>query len=138
MALPAIFCPKCDSLVLDANRCPNCDWRRLPVTEGAGKLVWAVALEVKLPRKESHPIAANGCVYLPTDNGQIVALDTQATATEKSIKWRYHLDRNYRCYSVAVWHDHLLVGVESLGGFPVPPGELRRTLEETAFDEEGG
>jgi hypothetical protein len=54
MALPAIFCPQCDTLVLDAILCPACHWRR-PVAVGeVGKPIWAVALEVKLPSKGSH------------------------------------------------------------------------------------
>jgi hypothetical protein len=53
-----------------------------------------------------------------------VALDTGVTEAREAIKWRYQLDPPYRCYRMAVWDEYLLPGVEYIGGFPAPQGEL--------------
>jgi outer membrane protein assembly factor BamB len=124
MALPAIFCSQCDTLILDASQCPACHWQRPVMTGEVGQPVWAVALEVKLPRKESHPVAAGDFAFIPTDAGQIVALHTGAAKVEEAIKWRHQPDPRYRCHRVAVWDEYLLLGSEYTGGFPAPQGEL--------------
>lgn len=124
MALSTIFCPKCNTLILDAEQCHHCHWRRPVVLGDVGKPVWAVALEVKLPRQESHPIAVGDTVYFSTDNGQIIALDAMAVSSQDSIKWRYQFDQRYRCHGVCGWGEFLLAGTEYTGGFPNPPGAL--------------
>ncbi|MBN1219384.1 MAG: PQQ-binding-like beta-propeller repeat protein [Anaerolineae bacterium] len=124
MAVATIFCPRCDTLILEADRCPTCHWHRPVVTSEVGKPIWAVALEVKLPRQESHPLAVDGMVYAPTENSQLVALDALAAVAEDSIKWRHQFDQRYRCHTVTVWNEDVLVGLEYTGGFPAPPGEL--------------
>jgi outer membrane protein assembly factor BamB len=89
-----------------------------------GDLLWAVALETKLPSKGAHPVATGHFIYFPTDTNQIIALDTAETDVEAVIKWWHQIDSQYRCHSLAVWNDYLVLSQEYLGGFPAPPGEL--------------
>jgi hypothetical protein len=56
-ALPAIFCPQRDTLILAAEQCPACGWRRPRAVGEVGQLAWAVALEAKLPRQGARPVA---------------------------------------------------------------------------------
>ncbi len=134
MTLPTIFCPQCDTLILDAKQCPTCQWLRPGTAGSVGQPVWAVALEAKLPRRESRPTAAAGLVYLPTENGQIVALNPAAPTPAEVITWRYQLPGRYRCQAVAAWNDHLLLGNEYTGGFPAPEGELLLLSAQTGSE----
>lgn len=124
MTAPTIFCPQCDSLILNQEQCSNCQWRQPSVSGEVGKPSWAVALEAKLPSKESHPVANNHNIYFVAENGQIIAVDTLETGSENVIKWRYQLDSRYRCHGVAIWKEYILPGIEFAGGFPIPPGEF--------------
>jgi outer membrane protein assembly factor BamB len=81
-------------------------------------------LEARLPRQGVRPVAAGRLLCLPTEQSQLVAVDTTATAPEEAIKWRYQLDPRYQGYSVAIWRDFVLLGNEYTGGFPAPQGEL--------------
>lgn len=121
MPLPVIFCPDCNSLILEAKECPACHWQRPVVMGRVGQPEWEIALEAQLPSKNSHPVAAHGCTYFATDSGQIIAVDIEAKG---AIKWRHNLDPRYRCHGVAVWQDTLLPGLEYSGGFPTPPINL--------------
>lgn len=135
MVLPEIFCPECGALVLDAAICSACRWRR-PATDGEiGQPAWRVALDVKLPRHGSRPVAAGHVAYFPTEGGQIVALDTGANGSDQAINWRYQLDSRYSCQGVTVWDEYLLFGTEYTGGFPTPKGELT-VLSARSGDEQ--
>ncbi len=124
MALPTIFCPQCDALILDSVQCSNCHWQRPSTSGDIGQPAWAVALGAKLPSRDSHPVAHGHFVYFSTDNSQIVALDVLEAEPEQVVKWKHQIDTRYRCHSLAVWDKSLLLGNEFLGGFPTPPGEL--------------
>ncbi len=134
MVLPDIFCPECGALVLDAETCSVCHWRRPVATGEIGRPAWTIALDVKLPRNGSRPVAAGNFVYFPTEAGQIVALDTGAIDTGQAVKWRYQLDSRYSCQGVTVWDEYLLFGNEYVGGFPTPKGELT-VLSASSGDE---
>ncbi|MDX1524501.1 MAG: PQQ-binding-like beta-propeller repeat protein, partial [Anaerolineae bacterium] len=124
MGLPVLFCPQCNALIYDADQCSNCTWHR-PATSGTvGKPAWAVALESALPSKLSHPVSNGNYVFFPTDSGEIVALNALEAEPEQAIKWRFRIDSRYRCHSVAVWDEHVVIGSEFAGGFPTPSGEL--------------
>jgi outer membrane protein assembly factor BamB len=124
MTLPIIFCPQCDTLILEAEQCPTCHWRRPGAGSEVGKPAWAVALEAKLPSQASYPLASNGCVYIPTENGHIVALDSLESDPDNVIKWRHQITSRYRCHGLVAWNEYILLGNEFAGGFPTPPGEL--------------
>jgi len=124
MSLPTIFCPKCETLILDAASCPDCDWRRPAAAGAVGQPAWAVALEAKLPRKGTRPTAAGGFVCIPTDDGQILAVDGADPDPENPISWQHGLDQGFQCHAVAVWDQYLLAGAEYAGGFPTPQGAL--------------
>ncbi len=90
----------------------------------AGQLVWAVALGAKLPHQGSRPAAVGQFICFPTEQNQLVALDTRAANPAEAIKWRYQFDPRYQSYSVATWRDYVLLGNEYTGGFPTPQGEF--------------
>jgi len=123
MTLPTIFCPECETLVLDAAGCPACDWRRPPAGGAVGRPAWAAALEAKLPRKGARPAVSGSRVHLPTEDGQLVTLD--ASRPDDPILGRYCLEAGYQCHTLAVWGDRLVVGAEYGKGFPAPQGALQ-------------
>ena len=131
MALPTIFCPQCDHLILAADQCDQCGWQR-PVIKGeVGRPIWAVALEAKLPRQYSRPVAAGRRLYFITADGHLVALETDPLRASATIRWRRPLAPNTRGLRVAVWEEALLLGLEYTGNFPKPPGALRLLSAES-------
>lgn len=86
-----IFCPK-EHLILDARRCPICDWER-PLPQDVGSIAWG---PVGLPGGLGGPGAgvfavpavAQHVVVLPQRNGELAALDT----VSGEIIWQTALD----------------------------------------------
>lgn len=135
MALPTIFCPQCDHLILAEPQCDRCGWQRPLIKGEVGRPIWAVALEAKLPRQYSRPVAAGRRIYFLTADGQLVALETDPAQATATIRWRRPLEPNTRCLSVAVWEEALLLGLEYTGNFPKPPGALRVLSAESGEEQ---
>ncbi len=109
---------------METNQCPSCQWQRPAQSGELGKPAWAVAVEAKLPSKDSYIAAKGNLIFISTDNGQVIALDTLASNPDNKILWRHQIDSRYRCHNVALWKENVLLGNEFSGGFPTPPGEL--------------
>lgn len=107
MSTNIIFCPNCDTLILDAARCPACGkWERPPQpSAGRGALAWRVSLPAALA---SCLTLADGVLYACDADGKLHALDA---ATGKP-RWQQPVDLGeWRVYrQIAVADDLVLVG----------------------------
>lgn len=134
MTLPTIFCPNCNTLILDADYCHVCGWQRVQ-PQAAGEITWAAALETPLSRNRggggSRPLESNGVVFVPTEKGSIFAVGGSA---DNNIIWRYQLDKDYRCDAIVRWNNSLILGSEYGGGFPQPVGNLIALNIETGTE----
>ena len=72
-----IFCPQCNTLILDQPACPACGWKR-PYQEGdAGKQIWRTELGRALPKPHCSAVVATGRYCLSPQDGTIAALDLE-------------------------------------------------------------
>lgn len=85
-----VFCPTCDTLILDAPVCPSCSWQRPPAQIAAGTLAWKVRLGTKLPRPRCRGVLVGGCYVLPDAVGGLHAID----AASGILAWRHQLGAN--------------------------------------------
>ncbi len=114
--MPTIFCPTCDTLILDAPSCVACGWQR-PVEIGdAGKLIWRVELGRALPKPHASAIVAGGRLCLSADDGTIIGLDLQAG----QVAWERQIDAGHATHTLAT--DGMLLFVSSVDTQPIPTG----------------
>src|SRR5581483_11209001 len=73
--MPPIFCPTCDTLILDAPACPVCGWQRTLVLGDTGLALWHTELGRALPRTQAAAAIAADRYCLSTEDGAIVVLD---------------------------------------------------------------
>lgn len=123
MTLPQIFCPKCDTLVLKNDTCSKCDWQRPLRGINSGKVAWAEPLRTKLPRHGTQPLADQQFVYLTTESGRVIALDTLAKPPAR-LHWNERLPPDYTTHSVALWKGQIVVGAEYRAGLTNQNGAL--------------
>ena len=71
---PAIFCPACDALILNAARCPACQWERPAPPAGRGAELWRAALPAPLV---SGLTLAGGALYGCDETGKFHALSAE-------------------------------------------------------------
>src|SRR5512135_18892 len=116
-----IFCPTCKRFVGDKAQCPYCDWVRPAELSRVGQIQWQTRAltDEALPGMPAYPVQlteANGLIFMPLDNGELVALDA---ATGRPV-WQRRLrdDHKLRTHGVALWKDALLIGAENLSDLP--------------------
>src|SRR5690349_4558460 len=110
--MPTIFCPTCDTLILDAPGCPACGWRR-PVEAGAeGAELWRAELGRALPKQASAAIVG-GRYCVATDDGALVALGVQTG----KIEWEQTLSATQR-HTLASNDRRLLVSPVDIRALP--------------------
>ena len=116
-----IFCPHCDRFVGQRDGCEHCNWVRPTQPSPLGRIKWEARLSVQEPVPGMPPFparisASQGLLFIPTENGDVVALD----AKTGQVAWQRTLrpDRKLRTNAVAVWRDVILIGAEHLADLP--------------------
>ena len=122
-----IFCPVCHRFVGEQDRCRHCAWARPPRVAPIGEVLWQVRLseEDPLPGMPAFPVTlttAHGLIFVPTEQGEVVALDIAGG----EITWRRIVrpDGKLRTYRATPWRDWLLIGPQYVGERP----EMGRSL----------
>jgi len=114
--LPAIFCPSCDTLILDAAACPSCGWRR-PIAAGdVGNETWRIELEHKLPRAQGSAAIASGHYCVSAEDGTIVALDM---ATGQAV-WERPFEAARLRHALASNGEHIFINSVDIQAIPTP------------------
>src|SRR5262249_3482577 len=82
-----IFCPQCDTLILDAAVCPACGWQWPAEGGAAGAHIWQAELGHRLSKPRCYPAIAGDMYCLPTEDGMVVASDLHSgqPAWERSL-----------------------------------------------------
>ncbi len=80
-----IFCPQCDTLILDQPTCAACGWQRPPPDAGAGAEVWRYHLGQALSKPLNYPVIAGNHYCVATGDGLIIALDLE----RGQLAWKY-------------------------------------------------
>jgi outer membrane protein assembly factor BamB/tetratricopeptide (TPR) repeat protein len=112
--MPPIFCPTCDTLVLDQPACPTCGWRRPRAAVDAGKEIWRMELEHKLPRAQGSAAIAGGRYCVSAEDGAIVALDAETG----QVVWEQALNAHHR-HALATDTQRILVSPVDIQAIPV-------------------
>jgi outer membrane protein assembly factor BamB/tetratricopeptide (TPR) repeat protein len=109
-----IFCPTCQTLILDASRCAHCQWER-PAQPSAerGAVAWQVTLPAAL---DSSLTVAEGTLYLGDAAGKLHAFD----ATTGQPRWPQPVDlAGWRIYrQAAVAQGRVIVGPSDKAAIP--------------------
>jgi outer membrane protein assembly factor BamB len=132
-----IFCPNCHRFVGLNDKCKHCGWTRPPQPSAIGQIKW----ETRLAREEPAPgmppfpariACANGLIFLPTETGDIVALDVETG----QVKWQRTLraDRKLRTTAIAAWEEMILIGAEHLADLPTRDRKLMAWQAATGQD----
>jgi outer membrane protein assembly factor BamB len=115
-----IFCPNCHRFVGQREKCEHCNWVRPTQPSPLGQVKWEAQLssEDSIPGM-SFPVRitqSNGLLLIPTENGDIAALDAETG----QVAWQRTIrpDRKLRTNAVAVWRDVILIGTEHLITLP--------------------
>jgi outer membrane protein assembly factor BamB/tetratricopeptide (TPR) repeat protein len=134
-----IFCPNCQRFIGPCDKCEHCHWVRPAQPSSLGRIKWKARLgaEEPVPGMPSFPAritASDDLLFIPTENGDVVALDAETG----QIAWRRTIrpDRKLRTNAVAVWRDVILIGAENLVELPSRDRELlawRTTTGEDAW-----
>jgi outer membrane protein assembly factor BamB len=129
-----IFCPQCNTLVLDAAVCPNCGWQRPRAAGEVGHAMWQIELGRALPKPLAAATIAGERFCVATEEGAVIALDiaTGQMAWERTIGAGAAL-------TLAASGSRLLVGAMDLR--PLPGGSkpllaLDATTGETIWQYE--
>jgi outer membrane protein assembly factor BamB len=116
-----IFCPTCHRFVGQRDKCPYCDWTRPAQPSPLGQVKWEARLSTEEPIPGMPPFsvrvtAHDGLLLIPTENGDIAALDAETG----QVAWQRTIrpDRKLRTNAVAVWRDVILIGTEHLATLP--------------------
>lgn len=111
-----IFCPKCETLILESPACRNCGWQRVALTDEVGTEVWTVDLGTKLNKPHCYPVVAGNYYCLGTEDGTLIALD----AENGEIVWEHALDEGLMAHALATDGERLFVGGEDVSPIPSP------------------
>jgi len=109
-----IFCPTCDTLILDAPSCAACGWQRPYQAGDAGKMIWRAELGRALPKPRTSAVVAGGHYCLSSDDGTIIALDLSSG----QVAWERQIDAGHATHTLATDGDRLLVS--SVDTRPIP------------------
>jgi outer membrane protein assembly factor BamB/tetratricopeptide (TPR) repeat protein len=109
-----IFCPTCDTLLLDAPACPACGWRRPPELGDAGKQLWRAEPGRALPRAQGSAAIAGGRFCVAADDGTIVALDLASG----QVAWERAIDPGRLRHTLASDGARLFVGSADMQALP--------------------
>jgi len=114
--MPPIFCPTCDDLILDQPACTTCGWRRPFAASDAGKEIWRIELEHKLPRAQGSAAIAGRRYCVSAEDGTIVALDL-ATG---EVAWAQPIDATRSRHTLASDGERLLISSVDIQAIPTP------------------
>ncbi|MGH2543525.1 MAG: PQQ-binding-like beta-propeller repeat protein [Ardenticatenaceae bacterium] len=110
-----IFCSQCDELILDADACPACGWKRPLALRGVGEEVWSVELQRRLVKPFSYPAVAGTRFCLMSEDGWVVAL-----AVERGeLAWEFGLGEGCTAQGLATDGQRLFVGAVDVRPVPV-------------------
>ena len=116
-----IFCPTCRRFVGLREKCSHCQWTRPAQPSPIGQVKWQARLSAEDTTPGTPPFPAriasgDGLIFVPTETGEITALDAETGRTT----WQRPLreDRKLRTLGIAVWKDVLLMGTEHLADLP--------------------
>jgi outer membrane protein assembly factor BamB/tetratricopeptide (TPR) repeat protein len=119
-----IFCPQCDSLILDQPACPACGWQRRLEIGDAGQEVWRAELGRALPKPQCSAVVGGGRYCLVAEDGTISALDLASGRLE----WERQIEAGHATYTLAT--DGALLLVSSVDVRPLPvAGKLFLALD---------
>ena len=114
-----VFCPHCQTLLLDGATCPTGDWERRERGAELGALVWQRALEGEIGKPYFAPARAGQLLLAGVEKGErrderfseLVALDAQTGKTE----WTHTLAQNRFARFLTVAGKHLISSSEHSG-----------------------
>jgi outer membrane protein assembly factor BamB len=117
-----IFCPRCDTLVLDEASCANCGWQRPLSNAAPGTILWQTSLTGRLGEPYSLLAATNDLLFVGLEIGQrsgtrksaLVALDV-VTGQEQ---WRYYLPDGRLAQLPIATEAFVLLGSQDINPLP--------------------
>jgi outer membrane protein assembly factor BamB len=123
-----IFCPQCDTLVLDEVNCAICGWQRPLSGAAPGTVLWQTPLTGRLGEPYSLLATANALLFAGLETGQrstghtcaLVALDL---VTGQEV-WRYHLPDGRITQSPIATTEYILLGTQDMNPLPQPDNAL--------------
>lgn len=111
----ARFCPNCGTALVNGSACPRCTWRPA-VSDAVGTVLWRAELGLRHGRALLVPAATAGVWCLPTEAGELLAVDVATGA----LLWRRGVDEHGAATAIAAMGELLLVGPADTR--PVPGG----------------
>lgn len=123
-----IFCPKCQSLVLDRPVCSVCGWKR--PARGPGNIRWQVELPFRIYRSPCYIALAGPVLAVPTEEGRLIALE-RGTGR---VAWEYALPPGWGTYGPVAEGTLLWIAPEDMRPLP-QPGKALLALEAATGQE---
>jgi len=114
--MPTIFCPQCNTLLLDAATCPACGWQRVGAASDAGKEIWRIELEHKLPRAQGSAAIAGGRYCVSAEDGTVVALDL----VMGQVAWERPIDTARLRHTLASNGERVFISSVDIQAIPTP------------------
>lgn len=115
-----IFCPTCQELILEADACPACNWRRHVIASEVGELAWTADLGVRLNKPHCYPVVAGQHYCLGAEDGTLLALDVLTG----QVVWEHPLPAETMAHALATDGARLFVGMEDKRPLPIPGKEV--------------
>jgi len=110
-----IFCPQCNTLILDKSLCPTCGWVRPSQAGAVGAVIWSADLGTKLNKPHCYPVIAGEIYCLGTEDGVLLGLDVQTG----EVRWEHNLGERVMAHALATDGRYLFAGPEDTSAIPV-------------------
>lgn len=109
MQIETIFCPQCNTLILDQPTCSHCGWKREPApVEAAGGVAWRQEAGAKLC---TDPALAGDLLLFGTEDGIVHAWDVDSGEE----RWTFELPEGWvPACGLAVGEDRVFVTADDL------------------------
>ncbi len=124
MDIPSIFCPRCTTLLLRENTCPNCGWERGGDGRGVGQIAWRQTLPGRPGSPYVTPAADDEQIFVPVEDDRptttIHALDLASGA----LAWSFSLPEGRVTRHLVLAGGLLLVAPEDSRVLAEKNGEL--------------